>query len=84
MKIVSYGPYGVTTGIIPWNGPLAIGMLKAAASLAAGDCFVCKPSEKTPFATLAWGKLIVEVGFPPGISRSSPATGPQVRYLQSI
>ena len=67
MKIVRYEPVGVCAGIIPWNGPLAILFAKAAAALAAGNCLIAKPSEKTPFATLALGKLIVEAGFPPGV-----------------
>ncbi len=67
MKIVRYEPIGVCAGIIPWNGPLAILFTKAAAALAAGNCFIAKPSEKTPLATLVLGKLIVEAGLPPGV-----------------
>lgn len=40
---------------------------KAAPSLAAGNCFILKPSEKTPFASLALGKLIKLAGFPAGV-----------------
>jgi aldehyde dehydrogenase (NAD+) len=40
--------------------------MKAAAALAAGNSFILKPSEKTPFAALALGELIREAGFPPG------------------
>jgi aldehyde dehydrogenase (NAD+) len=67
MKIVRHEPLGVTVGIIPWNTPLPMAIYKASASLAAGNCYICKPSEKTPFATLALGPLIKEAGFPPGV-----------------
>ena len=41
--------------------------LKAGPALATGNCFILKPSEKTPFASLALGHLIKEAGFPPGV-----------------
>ncbi|KAF4625434.1 hypothetical protein G7Y89_g12736 [Cudoniella acicularis] len=40
---------------------------KAAPALAAGNCFILKPSEKTPLAALALGELITEAGFTPGV-----------------
>ncbi|KAG7410020.1 aldehyde dehydrogenase domain-containing protein [Fusarium sp. MPI-SDFR-AT-0072] len=67
MKIVRHEPLGVTVGIIPWNAPFPMAIYKASASLAAGNCYICKPSEKTPFATLALGTLIKAAGFPPGV-----------------
>ncbi|TGJ79105.1 hypothetical protein E0Z10_g9658 [Xylaria hypoxylon] len=67
MKIVRNEPLGVTAGIVPWNGPMATGALKSAPALATGNCFILKPSEKTPFGALALGSLIKEAGFPPGV-----------------
>ncbi|KAI0121197.1 aldehyde dehydrogenase [Xylariales sp. AK1849] len=67
MKIVRNEPLGVTAGIIPWNGPLGNVGMKAGPALATGNCFILKPSEKTPFAALALGALIKEAGFPPGV-----------------
>jgi aldehyde dehydrogenase (NAD+) len=67
LKIVRNEPIGVTAGIVPWNGPLGTVGLKAAPALATGNVFILKPSEKTPFASLALGQLIVEAGFPPGV-----------------
>ncbi|MCJ1298335.1 hypothetical protein MMC08_001124 [Hypocenomyce scalaris] len=67
MKIVRNEPLGVTAGICPWNGPLATIGQKAAPALAAGNCFILKPSEKTPLAALALGGLIHQAGFPPGV-----------------
>ena len=67
LKIVRNEPLGVTAGIVPWNGPMGTAALKAAPALATGNCFILKPSEKTPFAALALGPLIREAGFPPGV-----------------
>ncbi|EXJ91722.1 hypothetical protein A1O3_00272 [Capronia epimyces CBS 606.96] len=67
LKIIRNEPLGVTAGITPWNGPIATMGFKAAPALATGNCFILKPSEKTPFASLAIGALIQEAGFPPGV-----------------
>ncbi|KAI0160646.1 aldehyde dehydrogenase [Xylariaceae sp. FL1272] len=67
LKIVRNEPLGVTAGIIPWNGPMGNVGMKAGPALATGNCFILKPSEKTPFAALALGQLIKEAGFPPGV-----------------
>ncbi|KAF2737732.1 aldehyde dehydrogenase [Polyplosphaeria fusca] len=67
LKIVRNEPLGVTAGIVPWNGPVGTIGLKAAPALATGNCFILKPSEKTPFSSLALGSLIKEAGFPPGV-----------------
>ncbi|KAL4951857.1 aldehyde dehydrogenase domain-containing protein [Aspergillus filifer] len=67
MKITRHEPLGVTAGVVPWNGPIGTVGLKAAPALATGNCFILKPSEKTPFAALALGLLIREAGFPPGV-----------------
>lgn len=67
LRITRHEPLGVTAGIVPWNGPLGTVGLKAAPALATGNCFILKPSEKTPFAALALGPLIRAAGFPPGV-----------------
>jgi aldehyde dehydrogenase (NAD+) len=66
-KIVRNEPLGVCAGIVPWNGPMATAAMKAGPALATGNCFILKPSEKTPFAALALLPLIKEAGFPPGV-----------------
>lgn len=67
MRVTRNEPLGVTAGVVPWNGPTGTVGLKAAPALATGNCFILKPSEKTPFAALALGPLIREAGFPPGV-----------------
>jgi aldehyde dehydrogenase (NAD+) len=83
MKIVRLEPLGVTCGICPWNGPIGTVGLKAAPSLASGNCFILKPSEKTPFASLALGALAKEAGFPPGVFQVLSGDGSTGALLSS-
>lgn len=83
LKFVRHEPLGVCAGIIPWNSPLASVALKAAPALATGNCFILKPSEKTPFAALALGKLIKEAGFPPGVFQVLSGDGSTGALLSS-
>ncbi|KAJ5670848.1 uncharacterized protein N7477_006211 [Penicillium maclennaniae] len=83
MRITRHEPLGVTAGIVPWNGPLGTVGLKAAPALATGNCFILKPSEKTPFAALALGGLIQEAGFPPGVFQVLSGAGQTGALLAS-
>jgi aldehyde dehydrogenase (NAD+) len=56
---------------------------KAAPALAAGNCFILKPSEKTPFASLALGKLIKLAGFPAGVFQVLSGDGSTGALLSS-
>ncbi|MBK1787718.1 aldehyde dehydrogenase [Prauserella cavernicola] len=60
-------PVGVVAAITPWNSPLLLMTWKLAPALAAGCTVVVKPSEHSPAATLAFGDLVAEAGFPPGV-----------------
>ncbi|KAI1349312.1 aldehyde dehydrogenase [Xylaria sp. FL0043] len=83
LKIVHNEPLGVTAGIVPWNGPMAIAAFKSAPALATGNCFILKPSEKTPFSALALGTLIKEAGFPPGVFQVLSGDGSSGALLAS-
>ena len=50
-------PVGVCGFLTPWNFPSSMLARKAAAALAAGCTFVVKPSEDTPYSTLALAKV---------------------------
>lgn len=67
MQITRNEPLGITAAIVPWNAAIIMIGEKGAPALATGNCFILKPSEKTPFAALAIGNLIREAGFPPGV-----------------
>ncbi|MCY4086092.1 MAG: aldehyde dehydrogenase [Actinomycetia bacterium] len=60
-------PVGVVAAVLPWNSPLLLLAFKFAPAIAAGCTFVAKPSEQTPVSALAFGKLVEEAGFPPGV-----------------
>lgn len=60
-------PLGVTVGITPFNFPAMVPMWMIPISLAVGNSFVLKPSDKVPFTPCLLGELIVEAGFPKGV-----------------
>ncbi|KAL4908431.1 hypothetical protein BDW74DRAFT_175113 [Aspergillus multicolor] len=66
-KIVRHEPLGVCAGIASWNATFMYIGWKIAPAVAAGNCFIFKPSEKSPFGALALGALLVEAGFPAGV-----------------
>lgn len=43
-------PYGVVAAIIPWNVSMIMFAMKVAPALAAGNCIIIKPSEKSPLS----------------------------------
>lgn len=65
--IVSQHPVGPCFLITPWNFPLAMATRKIAPALAAGCTVVIKPAELTPLTTLAFAKLLQDVGLPAGV-----------------
>ena len=74
MKLVRHEPLGVCAAINPFNAPLATFFLKIAPALATGNVIIVKPSEKTPFGSLAAAALFTKAGFPPGVVQV--VTGP--------
>ncbi|WP_138004771.1 succinic semialdehyde dehydrogenase [Halalkalirubrum salinum] len=64
---VHYEPVGVVGVISPWNYPFNLSLTDAIPALAAGNAVVCKPDERTPFATLFAASLLEAAGAPPGL-----------------
>jgi malonate-semialdehyde dehydrogenase (acetylating)/methylmalonate-semialdehyde dehydrogenase len=60
-------PLGVVAGITPFNFPAMVPMWMWAPALACGNCFVLKPSEKDPSASLLTAELLSEAGVPDGV-----------------
>ncbi len=60
-------PLGVTVGITPFNFPCMVPMWMFAISLACGNSFVLKPSERDPSMSLFLAGLLAEAGVPPGV-----------------
>ena len=60
-------PLGVVAGITPFNFPVMVPLWMAPMALAAGNCFILKPSERDPSASLALAELLAEAGLPKGV-----------------
>jgi len=60
-------PLGVVAGITPFNFPAMVPMWMWAPALACGNCFLLKPSEKDPSASLLTAELLKEAGLPDGV-----------------
>jgi malonate-semialdehyde dehydrogenase (acetylating)/methylmalonate-semialdehyde dehydrogenase len=60
-------PLGVVAGITPFNFPAMVPMWMFANAIACGNCFVLKPSEKDPSASLFLAELLRAAGLPEGV-----------------
>jgi vanillin dehydrogenase len=65
-------PLGVIGGIAPFNAPFLLAMKKVVLALAAGNCFVLKPSEETPVTGIKIAELFEAAGLPPGVLNVVP------------
>lgn len=60
-------PLGVVVGITPFNFPVMIGLMQASVAIAAGNCFIWKPSEQAPGVSVRVAELFAEAGLPAGV-----------------
>lgn len=60
-------PLGVVAGITPFNFPAMIPLWKAGPSIASGNAFILKPSERDPSVPMRLAELFMEAGGPAGI-----------------
>ena len=60
-------PLGVCAGITPFNFPAMIPLWMFPLSIACGNAFVLKPSEKDPSLPLRLAELALEAGLPEGV-----------------
>lgn len=67
LVFTSREPLGVVAAVVPWNSQLFLAAVKIGPALAAGNTVVLKASEHASAAMLAFGRLIDEAGFPPGV-----------------
>jgi len=58
---VRYEPKGVVLIIAPWNYPFQLTLSPLVAAVAAGNCALLKPSEKTPHTTAFIAQLVRDV-----------------------
>jgi len=60
-------PLGVCAGITPFNFPCMVPMWMFPLAIAAGNCFVLKPSERDPSPSLRLAELLKDAGLPDGV-----------------
>ena len=60
-------PLGITAGITPFNFPAMVPMWMFPISIACGNSFILKPSEKDPTCALKLAELFSEAGLPDGV-----------------
>ncbi|MFJ8025463.1 aldehyde dehydrogenase [Streptomyces sp. NPDC096311] len=60
-------PVGVVAAITPWNGPLALALIKLGPALAAGCTFVLKPPPETPLVFTVLAEVCEQAGLPEGV-----------------
>jgi len=60
-------PLGVVAGITPFNFPVMVPMWMFPVAIAAGNCFVLKPSPLDPSPSLRIAELLKEAGLPDGV-----------------
>ncbi|MBN9434301.1 MAG: CoA-acylating methylmalonate-semialdehyde dehydrogenase [Bosea sp.] len=60
-------PLGIVAGITPFNFPAMVPMWMFPVALAAGNCFILKPSERDPSASLLLADWLKEAGLPDGV-----------------
>jgi malonate-semialdehyde dehydrogenase (acetylating)/methylmalonate-semialdehyde dehydrogenase len=60
-------PLGIVAGITPFNFPAMVPMWMFPVALACGNCFILKPSERDPSASLLLAQWLTEAGLPDGV-----------------
>jgi malonate-semialdehyde dehydrogenase (acetylating) / methylmalonate-semialdehyde dehydrogenase len=60
-------PLGVVAGITPFNFPAMVPLWMLPLAIATGNCFILKPSERDPSASLLLAELLKEAGLPDGV-----------------
>ena len=60
-------PLGICAGITPFNFPAMVPMWMFPISIACGNCFILKPSEKDPSCAIRLAELFSEAGLPDGV-----------------
>lgn len=66
-------PVGPALFITPWNFPLAMATRKVSPAMAAGCTSIIKPAAMTPLTSMAFVKVLDEVGVPAGVVNILPA-----------
>lgn len=60
-------PLGVVAGVTPFNFPAMVPLWMFPIAIAAGNCFILKPSPIDPSASLLMAELLQQAGLPDGV-----------------
>ncbi len=60
-------PLGVVAGVTPFNFPVMVPMWMFPVAIACGNCFILKPSERDPSASILMAELLTKAGLPDGV-----------------
>lgn len=60
-------PIGIAAGITPFNFPVMVPLWMAPMALATGNCFILKPSERDPSASVMLADILKAAGLPDGV-----------------
>ena len=60
-------PLGIVAGITPFNFPVMVPLWMIPVALACGNCFILKPSERDPSASVRIAELLKEAGLSDGV-----------------
>jgi aldehyde dehydrogenase (NAD+) len=66
-SVVRREPFGVCSGIVPWNFPFLMAGWKIAPAIAAGNTVVLKPASFTSLSAIEMVKACQEADIPPGV-----------------
>lgn len=62
-----FQPLGIVAGITPFNFPAMVPLWMFPMAIVCGNCFILKPSDKTPSASLFLAELLQQAGLPNGV-----------------
>ena len=64
---MTYQPLGVVAGITPFNFPAMVPLWMIPLAITSGNCFILKPSEKTPLSALKIAEYLKKAGLPKSV-----------------
>ncbi|WP_292998092.1 aldehyde dehydrogenase [Nevskia sp.] len=79
--LIRKGPVGVVGGIVPWNFPVVLSIMKIAPALATGCTIVLKPSPGTVLDCYIVAEAAAEAGIPAGVINWVPGGRELGAYL---
>lgn len=65
--LVTRDPIGVVAGIVPWNAPITLLLMKLVPALMAGCPIILKPAPESPLSAYLLADAAVEAGLPQGL-----------------